>query len=940
MLGMRPLSVNPLVGWDLGGGVVRPRPLAGRGWLGEPAWSQPQLLRDLEMRLGLPKADASSAQRVPAWSKRLASLIANAPTRPFYARSFGIDSLGTAKQLLEWRDALIDAGWDGRVAPGGGHRLEALAALEANTEEKLSTGAPDRLVRVESELRRSSKHSIYDVVTLVEDRALWPLRWQSIFALLEERKTRIVQLVPELATAPADTDLGILQRMLRGEIPSRRTKEGPAVRGDGTLLLIRGDTSGDLAELTASLLTKHRASATVVRCSDAASLDMAFARHGLPLQGHSGSSEWRPAMQLLPLALELAYEPRDPYRVLELLTLPVGPFRGVLGSLLARAVSKQPGVGGSEWLRQKEKGRERLHAYELRTRVEAGATEAQATTDADAHVADRMQRIIDWVEAPGFHADGAPRTALVEVATRVRTFLQKRVAVDGLRPTYSAAYSQAQDMSEALAGDARATLSREEMRHLLDSVVRGSESVELSSERAGRIDHVDHPAALLAPACTVVFWGFVSGTERRPRVPPWNRAEHAALAAIDVAFPDPGALLSVESQAWRRGILAARERVLFVVPGTQKGSPVAPHPTWDEIAARLGLESEEATALVTRSSHALLSLRGEALVPITTMAPLPLPAGRHTWSLPARRVTSEEALLTSPTALSTLASCPLRFVLDHRAKIRGGALARVASGPLLNGSLGHRLVEQLHREDAFSLDQDAFKPRAGAVLETLLKTEGATLLLGGAGFERMQLVPQLVHAMCALRRYLVEVGWRIAGVEEVVTTTSSIGTLKGRLDVRLVNDDGKEAVLDLKWGESSYKSLLEEGRAVQLAAYVRGVHVKGGRHSLPPAAYFALHSGKVITADSRMGMGDLNTLEGATLAETWSRVERTAEAVQGALREGIVHVAATKGALPLLSALKIKEQEHERHYSVAKAEDACKYCDYPAICGRAWESVR
>lgn len=932
--------MRPIVGWGLGGPSVPPQGRAARARLGEPTWSPAQLLRDLELRLGLPKAEASLAQRVPVWSRRMAQHLAAAATAPFYARSFGVDALGTAKTLLEWRDALVAAGWDGRAAPDGGDRLDALAAIESREGAPLPPGMADRLVRVEGELRRSCAHAVYESLTLVEARELWPHRWRSIFALLEHRNARIVPFVPVHGDAPAASDLGVLQRMLRGEIPSRRAKEGPAVRGDGTLLLLRGDTAADLAELAASLLATASKDAAVVRCSDAAPLETALVRHGLPHQGHAGASAWRPAMQLLPLALELAYAPRDPYRVLELLTLPVGPFHGVLGARLARAVSKQPGVGGSDWQREKSKAFERLHAYRLRTRIEAGMTIDLATVDADAHVAERTQRVAEWIEAPGFVADGAPRSALLAVATRVRTFLQKRLAVDSLRDTYAAAHAQARDMTDALAHDDRATISREEMRHLLDSVVRSAEVHALSVERAGRIDHVDHPAALLAPSSTVAFWGFVAGTERRPTMPPWNRAERAALAAIDVAFPDPGALLEAESDAWRRGILGASERVLFVVPGTMKGSPVAPHPTWDEIAARLGLDDEEAIARVVRSPHELLSLRGEAFVPVTTLPALPLPEGRHSWVLPPGRITGGDTLQTSSTALDALASCPLRFVLGHHARIRGGALAKVASGPRLNGNLGHRLVEELHRENAFALDEATFDARAEVALDALLETEGATLLLGGAAFERMQLVPQLLRAMHALRTYLTETGFRIAAVEEPVTTTSTIGTFNGRLDVRLVDEEGNEAVLDLKWGESSYRALIAQGRAVQLAAYVHGVRARGGRGDLPAGAYFALTSGKVLTADVRMGVGESKTIAGVTLADTWSRVERTAAAVQRDLQRGRVHVAATKRAPLLLVALGVPPAEHESHYTVEFAEQACKYCDVAAICGRAWESVR
>jgi hypothetical protein len=116
---------------------------------------------------------------------------------------------------------------------------------------------------VEAELRASSKHRVYDGLVLVEERALWPLRWRSIFTLLEDRGARIEPLTLELAPAPAPgtTDLGILQQMLRGERPSRRAREGSAVKGDGTLLLLRGDTPSDLAEVTAA--PSHRATTAV-----------------------------------------------------------------------------------------------------------------------------------------------------------------------------------------------------------------------------------------------------------------------------------------------------------------------------------------------------------------------------------------------------------------------------------------------------------------------------------------------------------------------------------------------------------------------------------------------------------------------------------------------------------------------------------------------------
>ena len=860
--------MNPIVGASLGGPVIRPQ--QGRAWLGEPAWSPPQLLRDLEMRLGLPQnQEATPARRVPQWSRRLAALL---PSAPFYARSFEADRLGTAKALLAWRDGLVEAGWDGQVVGDG--RLATFAKLES-VDIPLPPGRVDRLAAVERELRTLPQIRIYDGLRIVEARELWPRRWRTIFELLEARGTPVGQLAVEPGGANPESDLGVLQRALRGT-----NVKGFVPAGDGSLLVLRADTSSELAELTAALLARHRDGAVVVRCKDEGVLETALAKHGIAEQGHATKSAWRPAMQILPLALELAYEPRDPHRILELLTLPVGPFQGRFGRLLARAVSRQPGIGGSEWVEQRRRAGEHAHKRHVEKLIGDGRTPEVAAIAAEAHAASMLARLTDWLETPGARDGVASRAELIAVVDRFAGFLEPMLTFEDTRPTYTVAMRQAKALGDALAHEPE-SLSRQDMRLLFDRVAHDTAEIAFSQESAGRADHVNHPGALLGPARTVVFWSFVGGTERRVPVPPWQRSELAALAKAGVDFPAPAGLLRAEADRWSRGILAARERVVLVVPRTLKGEPTAPHPTWDEVAARLGFKHERDAAPITRLANDLLAGRAE-LVPVERLAPLHLPPSRGAWQVPAGRIGTEDVLETLATDIDKLATCPLRFVLMQHARIRGGALGKISDGPLLNGNLGHRLVEVLHGEGAFDDADDAsFGRRTQRAIEELIAREGATLLLEGASFEYEQLVPELARAMTELRRYLVEMQWRIAGVEERVSTDWPVGKVKGRLDVRLVNDAGKQAVLDLKWGEGPYRALVEEGRAVQLAVYVRAI--KDDVHSVPPAGYFTLKKAKIITADHRMSP---DPLEGLSLEETWQSLERTARAVQVPARPG------------------------------------------------------
>lgn len=919
--------MRPIVGWALEGPSFTGAAL-GQARLGEPAWGPLGLLRDLELRLGLPHEEALPSARVPLYRARIGRL---ADSRAFYSRSFAVDALGTAQALLAWRDALVDAGWDGAPIVGGGERIDALAAIEPPISEAFPPATADRLARAETGLRaRETQSVIYEEIKLVEAREIWSERWQRVFSLLQQSGTRLSRAHSKFRGAAETTDLGRLQRLIRSERPTREQTTAP-LRGDGSLLLLRGETPDELAELAAALLGRWRDGALVVRSLRDATLEAALRRHGMPGQGRSGRSEWRPAMQVLPLVLELAYEPRDPYRVLELLTLPAGPFSGLIGSTLARAVSRQPGIGGQAWLERKRRLLERLLENELKSL--GGSGEAAA----EVRVAERMRFVTQWLESPGATPQGATRESLLALAASVRSWLEQRVAV-GDGDVYSAAHAQACAFLEAIDHDARALLSRQDVRQLLDSVVRVPHALTLSDEQAGRVPHVGHPAAVLGSAASVVFWGFVADVERPAATPPWNRAELDALAAAGVRFADPAGLLAAEADAWRRAILAAGERVVFVVPNWADGVAMSPHSLWDEIRARLAIDDVAAAKLTIDAQH-LLRDGSDSWVAMQTLSTLALPEARAEWTLPLTlSMRAAEGTSSPATALTRLATCPLAWVLEHRADVRAGVISKVPEGPQLNGSLSHRVVEELFRDGSFDALESVFLERQASVVERLIRTEAATLLLPGSAIERTQLVAQVRRAMRALYRYLAQAGFRIAGVEELLEPNTAIGKLSARLDVRLVDDSGNAAVLDLKWGANSHQLLIQRGRAVQLAVYARALtNTDDPGAPTPPAGYFAMSSGRVLSADPRMKASGL--LEGPGLDETWSRVERTTSEVMRALDSGRVLVGATKRALPLLEALGVPKADHSNHFAVEKTA-VCEYCTYGVICGKAWEELR
>lgn len=896
-----------LAGRELGGASLAPseeKPL-GRGSVGHATFGPGQLLRDLELRLGLGAAPADQALRVSIWAARMA---AAAPEQRFYARSFALDALGTAETLLHWRDTLVEAGWEGQAIAGGGPRLQALAELEA-LDPPLPAGFADRLVALAHSIAARPARC-YAELTLLEPPALWGGRWLTIFAALERAGTRVGRWEPAAPAAPANSDLGRLQAALRRAGPS----DAAPLDADGSVVVLRAETTWEAARATAALLARMPSDTlAVIRQHDADALDHALAAQGLATQGVRASSPWRSALQVLPLALELAFEPKDPYRVLELLTLPVGPFRGATGQRLARALAEAPGIGGPPWEAAKATIAERVDDAERRSKL--------------------LDSVAEWFERPGADpVGGISKPDLLALIERVRAWALSRIAVAADDALLAAAQGCA-TLRSAVEHDPRARFSQVETRRLAEQAV-SAQSFPVLPERAGRIDHVSAPAALLVPRDTVVWWPFV---DREPRSASscWRQRELAALQRAGISFPDPAALLAERARGWRRAVGAARRRLILVIPRVSAGQTDAEHPLWDEIVTRARWSDREITKITLSPQDLLRAPDGPALfepVPIEAAAPAALPGSEIEWRVAPDTITTPTQW--SPRSLTALLGCPLSWALDYAAGLRPGGHALP---PLvrLSGSLGHRLVELLHGEGAFALDDAALELRAEQLLELLFRREGALLLRAGMGFERSQLKRQLLSAVVDLSGALRASSLRVVAVEQRVELSWRGGKLVGAIDLLVASPAGVEAIIDMKWGISSYREQLRSGQALQLAAYAFAHSRAAGKATLAEASYFSLKQAKLLGLPSAV-LPNREVIDGPSLQDCWGRVERSVDRAEATVTSGRLPVVGLAESPPLLDALGVPQGAFGGHFA-RNAEAACEYCRFDAVCGKRWE---
>lgn len=916
---------------------------AGSARIGLATLGPTRLLADLELRLGLAPIEAAQAVRVARWSKHVAKFSA---TGRFYSRSHEADGWGTAAELLRWRDALVEAGWDGAAIAGGGDRMDQLheieeAAQSSNTPLPPSMG--DRVRVVEAELRRQPR-LVYSKLHCAEPLALWPLRWQRIFSMLAGSGCEVEELRFTPLLADEKTDLGRVQRQILDG-----SNEPVQPSGDGSLILLRGETPWETAHAVSGLLRSWADAGeriVVIREGDPVPLERAQGHVGLPTQGVASASRLRPFLQALPLALELVFEPKDPYRVLELLALPDGPFRGSVGRRLADALAGMPGIGSELWEKAKQEIADRTRERALAVALAAGRAQDAAASYAEEAAKKRLLRVAEWIEAQGQPQDGAPRAALIDAVSRVQAWLRGRIAIDGavehsasadVIAMLAAAHRDAAALAEALTADSRVTWTIEQMRQLVDVVLGAGVRVDLHDEEVGRVDHVDRPAALLRVRETVVWWGCTAESAGAPRTLPFTRVEREALHAAGIRIVESRLQMAEAGNSWRRAVLVATKRLVLVAPRSAGGEEVAVHPLWDELCARIGGErrilariSVDAREVLGNSSAVV-----GAHVATTPLEALRLPEPRPAWQLPARHRTADGRM--SATSIETLLGCPLRWVLDYRAGVRNGSLVSLPKENLLYGRLGHRLIELLHKDGAFSLEPDELLVSAGAKLDAILPREGAPLLLPGRHSELTQLRRRLADAVVRLADMLRQSKLEIVEVERAEQVEWRGRELVGRLDLLLADRRKADVVLDLKWGRKTYVDGLKEGVAVQLAVYAYLRKKSSGAKGFPAAAYFSLKRGEALAVDDSAFAG-ATVVAGPDAESTWKRTDVTVRLVEQHLETGNVPVAGVGGGTLVVEACG-GAVDTDKHLVLAP-EAACGYCEHGPVCGRQWESLR
>jgi RecB family exonuclease len=821
-----------------------------RGWhvgnrLGQLTVGPLGLLTLLETQLGLLRDHPSHSERIVQYRDCLQRCD---HTERFYHRSFATDELGTAATLLGWRDVWHLHGWRGTLAQSTSARLRDMAEVECLASKTVSPCVGERLDSVlkAMQIRRPA----IELLMLADPLAVFPLRWREVLAQLP------VQDETNLQGQGAGL-LGELQaNLLRAQ--AGEPTQPLTWRDDGSLTVAQAETRLHAACWLVQL-QNGGIDTVVVSGADATLLDGMHAAHDKPRLGLREVSAFRPALQVLPLALELVWQPLNFYALLQFLSHPVSPLPGFARFILAEIVAEQPGMGGDKWC-------EGLCKISELAGNRAGA------------VREAIQR---WVENPRYDpAVGAPVSALLARVRSLQDDFQRRLADadPARRIAFNAGFAQAHACAQVLAGlheQGVATLRPRQLQKLVtQATARGSDNPLWVTE-VGADFAVTEPGAVVDTFDRVIWWQM--GMPAMPGNSPWSAAEMAQLAAAGVDLPNTGDDLARAARAWLKPILAARKQLILVLPppGVER------HPMGLMIEAQIkGLPVHSLESVLTDPEP------GAEVVPST-----PLPSKRRWWNLPAGSVPQRKGR-DSYSSLDVLLFNPYHWVLKYPAALKPSRILALRQDFRLKGTLAHGLVERYFKlPNALQMNAAAFATWFESAFNRIVAEAGATLLMPGRRSDLEKFRPELFHALAQLREQLGRAG--VVNVEAEMELNGQFkgGELIGYADLVLTRADGAQAVIDMKWAGNKFAEVLMENRPLQLAIYAELLRQKSG--AWPQVGYYILNRAQLLMTDDHFfpaaHLVKKSTPE--TTAHLWQRFIETWKWRRAQLDSGQVELA-------------------------------------------------
>ena len=848
------------------------------------------LLGILQTRLGTTRPALNRPVRIAQYR----SLMAEAD-HPWYRRSFATDPWNTAHHFLRLRDDAIEAGWQpaADTETYAEHpRLEALAAVErlvhlGPVHDPAATLAPGRA----DDLR--------EVLTLIRQHGPnWPLGIDTLE--LQDRLTDLPHIWQNIVEALKAAGVTI--------------PEAPRHSGIPELTVVRGSDEWSTAEATARWLanTTDHDKLCIIAGDSTTVLDHELHRRDTPTLGIARRSAMVPSGQVLPVFLSAILPPTDIRRVAEFLSLSFGASdsESSAKTLVPRSVSEpllkaliaEPGLSGdpdSAWMKAlRDLGD---HAdNDPETRAKAAET---------AHTIDRLIRLSppiidnDFIDLTSLHP------ALDWLRRRLRSLAHQpgdtTTETAKAAPFITEATNHLNSFREALAQLSADQLRVRELFDIADACAPATPHTTAEAV-AAKWTVVSEPSEVPDDCETILWWS--SHRSDGDETDIWDPEEAVALSRSGAQISSAAERERLRQAAALRGLRNATTLICFW-PERIRGEETSLHPVLSSLAediaaayperfASKGVDAVLGDTSIARSVPTLLETGTWGLCGVSTTFDEVAPETTIPPSTISRSLDADFTHLLpeklSFTQIEQLLSDPLGWTLERAIGIRHGFSSEVPTGNRMIGTFVHAIVENLVTRGAAANGSLPPTPMIADTFDRFVPRFASELLLPGQKARLGTIRSTVLASLTCLFTALQNRGITLTGAEADFTHAweLTIGgsprtvELGGMRDLEGTFDDGRPAIIDLKWSNSGkrYRTMIDEGEAAQLSVYSRTAEADGDGN--PLTAYFLLKQGRFVCTDSALDpdftggsdeTDDSETDPAGDPAGLWPRIEASVE---------------------------------------------------------------
>lgn len=853
----------------------------------EKAVGTAALLEKLELHMGFAGTPLSETDRLIHYVKAMRKALEGEP-KLFFADSFRGDELGTAKVILDWRDALQMTLWAGE--DGGSDRLHGLAAVEKHFD---APGPADRW--------RALVHVLEDGYVLTAGAMEIECRvpGDSLPPVIR----RVLELLPKAGagvsytdavrpSAPEGTALRRVQELLlRGTAPGAAKEDLPS---DGTFRYYSFKYGYDAFQLVAGGMDPMPGRLLVV--NDTKRLNDTLSALDRPLVG-AVASGYPQSEQLFLLGLSLFRNPVDVNSLTSYLRVPVNP----LGRLHVKKTKRD----GTEYYRA-------LNRELLDLLLKKGGLDGW-TAVLDAAIYDDEGKVIGRKERETVlsrinmweSADASGRIPVEALQGYLQSldnwaksvaFVTEDEGLSALSSYCSAVLSLLEGRTGALDAETLTVWAKALLREVaMGSTPAGEGAFDTVCDIR---DQVDGPRELIWLGCvgeegSAYPYDFLSEQEINfvgaPKREDMARSEHRALV---------------------EGIASVRESLILVGYDIIDGTQTAEHPLMIE------LKTKAAFGPVPVSDYPEdVWETGTSRSPGTPQAEYKVtPSALENLNGRPDKDGNRKRRDESTTSLQTLIQRPFDYVLHYVLEMGSYGEAELQDADRIRGNVAHLYVERLITlagKDVAAMEKLHAESFDSLIL-SCAQEKGAILLLEENGLKytrfRQTLDMSVRHLLGLLRRN----GLTVEGTEvELKTELPVIGPFVGYVDLLLKDAAGNYAIFDLKWNEGKYYyTKMEKGDILQLALYREAVgKALGGKVSF--MGYWVLPKHELLTFEGVLPEQDDVVFYPDSGRNVFKEVCNSYEFRMEQLKKGLIEEAET---LPLADLDYFQKQESRGLY--------------------------